>query len=159
MIKRLIGSASIHPLLFFSGKFSGYTIWVFAVLRAIEQKPGSLIPNIYAECISGALLIAALMMVVLSLINLGKSTRLGLPTENTNFKNGGLYRVSRNPMYVGFNLLSIASLVYLQSILVLIAAAYSIAIYHFIILAEEKFLLQRFKLQYQQYFRKVRRYL
>ncbi len=159
MIKRLIGNASIHPVFFYSGKFAGYFIWVYAVWRAFGQKPGGIIPNLYAECISIALLIAALLMVVLSLINLGKSTRLGLPTENTIFKSGGLYRISRNPMYVGFNLLSIAALVYLQSILVLVAAAYSIAIYHFIILAEEKFLLQRFRHQYQQYSKKVRRYL
>jgi protein-S-isoprenylcysteine O-methyltransferase Ste14 len=96
---------------------------------------------------------------ILSLINLGKSTRLGLPNENTTFIEKGLYRFSRNPMYVGFNLFTISSVLINANLLVLIFSLYSTVIYHFIIKGEESFLEKRFGDVYIKYKNKVRRYL
>jgi hypothetical protein len=40
----------------------------------------------------------AAVFIVFSLVNLGKSTRLGLPTVRTKLKIHGIYRISRNAM-------------------------------------------------------------
>jgi protein-S-isoprenylcysteine O-methyltransferase Ste14 len=84
---------------------------------------------------------------------------LGLPTEKTILKTNGIYRFSRNPMYFGFNLLTIASMLYWININVIILGIYSIIIYHLIILGEEKFLEERFGDEYFSYKKIVRRYI
>jgi len=100
-----------------------------------------------------------LVLIVISTVNLGSSTRLGLPAENTTLRTSGLYRYSRNPIYVGFNLLTIASILYLFNITILLLGLYSIIIYHFIILGEERFMENRFGKDYIEYKQKVRRYI
>jgi len=106
-----------------------------------------------------AAFVAGIAFVVLSSINLGKSTRLGLPGEDTVLKTGGIYKFSRNPMYVGFNCFTLSSMLYTSNPFVDIAGIYSIVIYHFIIRGEEKFLLERFGAAYIEYKSRVRRYL
>ena len=155
----IIGKTTIHPLLFYSGKISGYFTWIVLILSIlnihfIEGK--GLIWNKY---IAVAFVIAGLGLSVLSLINLGSSTRLGLPSEITTFKTNGLYKYSRNPMYVGFNFLTIASMLYVWHIIILFLGLYSIIIYHFIILGEERFMESRFGEEYINYKQKVRRYI
>jgi protein-S-isoprenylcysteine O-methyltransferase Ste14 len=82
-----------------------------------------------------------------------------LPEESTELKTSGLYKFSRNPMYLGFNLITVSSVVYTLNYAILLISLYSIIIYHLIILAEEKFLEERFGEQYLEYKKKVDRYL
>jgi len=96
------------------------------------------------------LLCFGLILTIAGLINLGKSTRLGIPEEDTERRTNGLYKISRNPIYLGFNLFSLAAVLSVGSFVVLIVALYSIVVYHLIILAEEKFL---------EYKKNVRRYI
>jgi len=107
---------------------------------------------------SGLFLIG-LLFTVMSLINPGKSTTLGLPSKNTVFKTNGIYKISRNPMYIGFNCLTLASMLYTLNITVILLGVYSMMIYHLIILGEEKFLEQRFGDNYMEYKKTIRRYI
>jgi protein-S-isoprenylcysteine O-methyltransferase Ste14 len=100
--------------------------------------------------------VTGLLFVLVSIFYLGKSTRLGLPSEQTRLKTNGIYKLSRNPMYVGFGLFTIASMMYT---LVIIAGIYSLTVYHLIIKSEEQFLTRRFVTEYNNYTNKVRRYL
>ena len=101
----------------------------------------------------------SLILVVVSLINLGSATRLGLPEESTRFKKNGLYRISRNPMYLGFNLLTMSAVLFITNFMVFILGIYSIITYHLIIQAEESFLEARFGEIYCAYKKSVRRYI
>ena len=155
----LIGKATINPLLFYSGKFSGYFTWVVLLssLLGIE-----LIPKVsfkFVEYVAYFLMGWGLLAIVISLINLGSSTRFGLPTKNTQFKTNGIYKLSRNPMYVGFNLLTISAMLYTFHFLIIAMGVYCIIIYHLIILGEERFLDKRFGFDYARYKQKVRKYL
>jgi protein-S-isoprenylcysteine O-methyltransferase Ste14 len=71
----------------------------------------------------------------------------------------GIYRISRNPMYVGLHLLTLSSMVYTLHPLIILAGFFSFLVYHLIILGEEKFLAGRFGAPYLKYKQKVRRYL
>ena len=62
-------------------------------------------------------------------------------------------------MYVGFNLFSLSSILFVNNLLVLILGIYSIFAYHLIIIGEEVFLEGRFKEIYIEYKKKVRRYI
>lgn len=155
----LIGKTTIKPLFFYSGKILGYITWIIQLLLILGVDLIDRITCGYNDYLSFAFLFVGLIFIVFSLINLGGSTRLGLPTENTVFKTNGLYKVSRNPMYVGFNLLTISSMVYTLNIWIFVIGIYSMVIYHLIILGEERFLKNRFGEEYSVYIQKIRRYL
>jgi protein-S-isoprenylcysteine O-methyltransferase Ste14 len=99
-----------------------------------------------------------LLLSAISLINLGASTRLGLPASQTSFKTHGIYRFSRNPMYLGFDLLTLGAIACNPHVVIAVMGLYSMIVYHLIILGEEKFLRQRFGDTYAEYADRVRRY-
>jgi protein-S-isoprenylcysteine O-methyltransferase Ste14 len=155
----LIGKATIHPLIFYTGKIAGYLTWInsFLMLCGIEliDKKTAYFNNY----ISAFLLFVGLLFTVISLVNLGKSTRLGIPSDDTVMKTNGIYKISRNPMYVGFNLITITSMIYSLNWIVIILGVYSLITYHLIIKGEEDFMIRRFGNDYKIYQSKVRRYL
>jgi protein-S-isoprenylcysteine O-methyltransferase Ste14 len=72
----------------------------------------------------------------------------------------GLYRVTRNPMYVGLALLTVAMGLFLDTwwpILLLIPTL--ICVQQFVIVPEERYLRRRFGAEYDAYTRQVRRWL
>ncbi len=156
---KIIGKTTIHPILFYSGKAAGYITWIVFLLSALNFIDVGEQPIESLKILSIVLSFIGLLIVFISLINLGDSTSLGLPSENTDFKESGLYRLSRNPMYLGFDLLTVASIVFTTNIFIAVLGIYSIVIYHFIIIGEEKFLRQRFGKSYSEYTERVRRYI
>ena len=154
---KLIGKAPINPAIFYSGKIAGYALWI-ALLGSMINAPAFSEWSISKQL---ALLLASLslILVVVSLINLGSATRLGLPEESTRLKTNGLYRISRNPMYLGFNLLTMSAILFTNSLIIFILGAFSIFTYHLIIQAEESFLEARFEEIYCAYKNRVRRYI
>ena len=72
---------------------------------------------------------------------------------------GGLYRLSRNPMYVAYFIYFVGCALMTHSILLLIlVCAFQIAA-HWIILAEERWCIQTFGDEYIMYMKKARRYI
>lgn len=154
----LLGKTTIHPFFFYTGKISGYLVWCLFALAVCQLyvfgEPTEGVLRIFAQIVA----VVGLVLTSTSLLNLGSATRLGLPTEKTTLKQQGLYLFSRNPMYVGFDLLTVAGILYLGNAVILLMGLYSIAIYHFIILGEEAFLKKRFGKPYLAYMKKTRRY-
>ena len=73
---------------------------------------------------------------------------------------GGVYRFTRNPMYVGLGLLLLAWAVYLSALLPFAApAAFVLYVTRFQIQPEERVLRQLFGQEYQDYATRVRRWL
>ncbi len=94
-----------------------------------------------------------------SLFNLGNSISFGVPEEKTTLKLKGLYQYSRNPMYVGFYLFTLASMLLTSNLYIFALGIYSLVVYHLIVLAEEAFLKNRFGKDYEEYCLRVRRYI
>ncbi|HNX58760.1 MAG TPA: methyltransferase, partial [Spirochaetota bacterium] len=140
----ILGKPSTNPFLYYSGKITGYAIWAMLPLSAAGVIAVSN-PSFTIVLISFISAGTGTCIALAGLIRLGRSVRFGIPQEKTEFKNEGIYRLSRNPIYLGFNLLTIGSVIYhYQFIPVYIAAAYSMTVYHLIILGEERFLGKRF---------------
>lgn len=156
MIK-IIGKPTINPILFYSGKFSGYISWILLITLLFSTNNINQID--LQRTIAIIFVFSGLLFIIVSFINLRKSTRLGIPEEFTELKVIGLYKISRNPMYIGFNLLTISAILFVNNFLILILGIYSIVIYHLIILSEEKFLENRFGEKYLNYKKNTRRYL
>lgn len=153
----LIGKTSINPIFFYTGKISGYILWIIFVLSIFNIINISY-SIIILKYLSYLICFFGIVFTFLSLINLGKSTRLGLPKEKTSLKNNGIYKISRNPMYIGFDLFTISSMLYTLNIYLIFIGLYSIIIYHFIIIGEEQFLENRFGNVYINYKKRVKRY-
>ena len=82
------------------------------------------------------------------------------PQNSSTVVQDGIYRYSRNPMYLGMALLLTAWAVWLaQPACLLVLPLFVAYITRFQILPEERILLARFGAPYQDYLRRVRRWL
>lgn len=79
--------------------------------------------------------------------------------SNEGFNYNGLYRCSRNPMYVSY-LIYFVGCAFLTQSLVLCGIVLIFQITsHWIILSEERWCIEKFGKEYKQYMKKVRRYI
>ena len=90
---------------------------------------------------------------------MGSSFRLGTPKEHTSLRVNGLFRLGRNPMYVGMYATMAASGLYTLNPVVIVIAVFVIAIHHSIVLAEEDHMQKVFGQEYMDYRNRVRRYI
>ena len=82
------------------------------------------------------------------------------PSETTALVTDGMYRYSRNPMYLGLVLLTIAATIFFGTWLgVVIVVAFIFLLNFLQILPEEKALLDIFGEEYVEYQKKVRRWI
>ncbi len=155
----IVGKTPVPPVLFITGKTSGYLTWVALAVEMWHPDllPGSAVPLL--KIVALVFLAAGILFIILSSVILGKNVRLGLPVAMTELKTSGIYRISRNPMYAGLHLVTLAAMLYTLNGIVILAGLYSLVVYHFIILGEERFLEERFGARYKVYCGKVRRYL
>lgn len=98
---------------------------------------------------------------IASVVTMRDSWRAGVsPTDRTELVTGGIYQISRNPAFLGFDLLYIGILMMFFNWVLCAASAFAILMYHLqIVNVEEDFLLAAFGEEYLQYKRKVCRYL
>lgn len=83
-----------------------------------------------------------------------------VPQQSSSLVLVGIYRYSRNPMYLGFLLLLAAFACYLQSLMALaFLPLFVLYLNQFQIKPEERFLLQKFGQDFQVYMKQVRRWL
>ena len=78
--------------------------------------------------------------------------------QNTKLVTNGIYKISRNPAFVGFDLLYIGCMLAFPNIFNATITLIAIVAFHVQILGEEKFLIENFGQEYLDYKSKVRRY-
>jgi protein-S-isoprenylcysteine O-methyltransferase Ste14 len=152
------GKPTISPWFYVSGKTAGYLTWLFFTLSILDTGLFNHSANRLSRILTLIFLVLGVLLIILSSVFLGNSVRIGLPLEETILKTGGIYRFSRNPMYLGIHSVTLASMAYTFSIWVILPGLYSFFVYHLIVLGEEKFLEERFGEKYLDYRQKVRRY-
>jgi len=153
------GEPPIDKNLFLSSKLAMIIPWAlmifqsFGVNVSMVKGPGLLRP------ISLVLWASGFALAIVGRIGLGNSFRVGRPKESTRLRVDGLYRFSRNPMYLGLYATLAASALYARQPVGWLAAAFVVAVHHRIVLAEEENLRDAFGDEYRDYCRRVRRYL
>ena len=103
---------------------------------------------------------------IIAVIFFGRATadmknnwRVGIPEEKTNIVTNGIYKLSRNPAFVGFDLLYISILLLSFNIPLLLISVWAMIMLHFQILQEEEWLGRTFGEEFEVYRSKVCRYL
>ena len=158
------GVSPINKIKFKTSKISMMLVWAALFFQTFEKidlsvfkRPAFLTPIALSLFIIGAL------VQLISYFVLGKSLKFGIPSNEEKYfvhlKIKGLYRFSRNPMYLGFFMLMLSSCLYVLNPFIWLLSIYSMIVHHEIIKKEEDFLKMRFGYNWEQYTRKVRRYL
>ncbi|MTH97014.1 isoprenylcysteine carboxylmethyltransferase family protein [Roseibium sp. RKSG952] len=140
------------------GAFAFFLIWLLARLTA------GLTFTFPGQSVGAAVLAAAgLSLDMSSLVAFLKARTTILPTDpsrSTTLVQSGLYRISRNPMYLGLAVLIAAFGLWLGSPLaLLVLGAFIWYITEFQIKPEEHHLRQLFGAEYETYCRRVRRWI
>jgi protein-S-isoprenylcysteine O-methyltransferase Ste14 len=154
-----IGKPSIDRYYFYSGKIAIFTTWGLFILKAVIPKLGYINFPVHVSWIATGILWAGAVAVALALVSLGRSLKVGLPDMETTLKTKGIYSMSRNPLYTGIYLISIASCLYFPDLISFSFLLYGIYIHHQIIRREENFLAGRFGSSWDEYSSRVRRYI
>lgn len=143
-------SAGISGVLFILQKtfpdFGDYTL-TFSNLMALE--------------IAGTILIGiGLIFSTIASLNLGHSWRIGVNSiEKTELITNGMYKLSRNPYFLFYDIVLIGLSLSSQAILVIVFSVTTIILFHILILKEEKYLINVHGDDYKKYKNQTRRYL
>lgn len=100
------------------------------------------------------------LLFLISVLTMKNSWRAGIPEKDkTEFISHGIYHCSRNPAFLGFDLMYIGILVLYFNFLLLVITVFTIVMLHLQILQEEKYLETTFGEVYFTYKKNTRRYL
>jgi protein-S-isoprenylcysteine O-methyltransferase Ste14 len=153
------GEPPIGRAVFYASKYSIVIVWAATVAHSwgaglpVLRVPG------FVTAASLCLWVLGFLLLLIGRLGLGESFRIGSAKESTGLKVNGLFRLSRNPMYLGVYATLLASVVYTLNPVLLIIATFVAAVHHRIVVAEEQHLRRVFGQEYLDYCRRVRRYL
>jgi len=152
------GDAPIQRTLFYASKYLIVVLWAAMVLESWGISVSFF--NVPAPLEWAAVCVWAIGFVLLFVgrFTLGTSFRIGNPKESTRLRVDGLFRVSRNPMYVGVYSTLLATVLRTMNPVLLLCSAFIVAVHHRIVLAEETHLQNAFGKEYEEYCCRVRRY-
>lgn len=106
------------------------------------------------------LMTAGSVFFMLALAAMKLNWRAGYNDEqHTQLVTRGVYQISRNPAFVGFDLLYIGCAFALPNLLNIAAAIFAVVLFHVQILGEERYCERAFGQVYANYQSRVRRYL
>jgi protein-S-isoprenylcysteine O-methyltransferase Ste14 len=153
------GDAPIDRTLFYGSKYLIVVLWAAMVLDSWGIRVSFF--NGPAPLRQAAVWVWAIGFILLFVgrFALGSSFRIGQPKESTHLRVDGLFRFSRNPMYVGVYATLLASVLRTLNPVVLLLGAFIVAVHHRIVLAEEAHLRNTFGREYEEYRCRVGRYL
>lgn len=92
-------------------------------------------------------------------ITMKTSWRVGIPEEKTALVTGGIYRFSRNPAFVGFDLVYLSICLMFFNISLMLVSAWAAIMLHLQILQEEKHMHRMFGEEYDVYKKRTSRYI
>ncbi|MCM1144550.1 MAG: isoprenylcysteine carboxylmethyltransferase family protein [Blautia sp.] len=99
------------------------------------------------------------ILFICSIFTMRDSWRAGVPADKTELVTEGIYQISRNPAFLGFDLVYIGvAMVFFNPILCAVSA-FAVLMFHLqIVNVEEDFLIATFGERYLEYQRRVNRY-
>jgi protein-S-isoprenylcysteine O-methyltransferase Ste14 len=155
----VLGRPTISKPWFYAGKVGVFACWLFMIVKATFPKSFEIPSFPGQDLVSLIILAVGTAMMIAAFYYLGEALRVGLPEQDTRLSTRGIYRFSRNPLYVGVFLVNLASMVFCPVLLNVFMGLGGIFIHHFIILGEEQFLESRFGEAWTAYRKRTPRYL
>ncbi|MCI8780953.1 MAG: isoprenylcysteine carboxylmethyltransferase family protein [Lachnospiraceae bacterium] len=146
-------------------KFVEVTMKVAAVLVFVAGLVSIFIGTNYGSVtvrvMGAAISVVGTFVFIAAVLTMRDSWRAGVSkTDKTELVTKGIYQISRNPAFLGFDLLYIGTLLMFFNWILCILTVFAIIMYHLqIVNVEEEFLLATFGNEYLQYKQKVCRYI
>lgn len=135
--------------------FSNLLVILATLLSIVLLNPSNNTIIIVVSLLCGFL---SILFFLLATITMKDSWRVGIPLEKTNIITDGIYKWSRNPAFVGFDLLYISNTLLYYNIPLLFNSIFAIVMLHMQILQKEKFMLKTFDNEYKNYKKQTLRY-
>ena len=138
-------------------------LFALAMWLLAQQVPALAVPMSWRLLLAGIFAITGIVIALSGVLAFRRAKTTvdpRVPQQSSSLVIRGIYRYSRNPMYVGFLLLLAALGFYLMSAAAL--ALLPLFVWYmnrFQIVPEERFLRQKFAADYQAYCERVRRWL
>lgn len=126
-------------------QFSNAFIILYSLFLKIQTKPPLFFIALF-------IYLLGISVLIIATVNFAKPGQSGI---NTN----GLYKISRNPMYIGYFIYFLSCVLLTHSILLLISLLVFQISAHWIILSEERWCINKFGKEYVNYMSKVKRYI
>lgn len=146
---------ALHPpTIFFSALIIGYVIRVFA--------GGWLaLPRVFAEGAGGLLMLGGLALALASVSAFAEAGETLRPSTPSNqLFTGGVYKRSRNPIYLAMVLFGIGFGIATLNLWIILTSILTGVIFNFFVIPqEEAYLARRFGVEFEDYRRTVRRWL
>lgn len=146
-----------------------FLLWLFEIARPVFRFEFSLLPHGISDLlivcpklqiVGAVLLLFSLLLFAVTLKDFGNSLRFGLDENNQGpLITSGIFSLSRNPFFLSLDLFFIGVAMILLSVFHIVFTFSAIIGIHFFIQKEERFLSKIYGESYQQYRKRVRRYL
>lgn len=138
-------------------KIATYSVLVVEIISIVMD---TAIKNNIIRVIGIGVGAAGVIFFGLAVYTMKDSWRAGIPEKDkTKMITKGIYSISRNPAFVGFDLLYIGVMLVFFNGALLVFSLFAIVMLHLQILQEEAFLTMAFENEYISYKRKVCRYI
>jgi protein-S-isoprenylcysteine O-methyltransferase Ste14 len=153
------GTPPIGKKVFLISKYSILVMWAAMIVQSWGVNMSLIVVTPWLRGFSIFMWVCGFMLLLIGRLGMADSFRIGSPKETTGLKTNGLFCFSRNPMYLGVYSTILACIFYTLNPVILALGVFIVVVHHKIVLAEEKHLQKIFGQEYDNYCRRVRRYL
>jgi protein-S-isoprenylcysteine O-methyltransferase Ste14 len=159
--QQIIGRPPIALFYFILAKILVLVNLVFLLLKGLNINVYRIFaPNEFIDIVALAFLIIGAVLLFLSTIRLNNDLVFGLSSsEDHKLQTSGVFSISRHPFYLGFIFILFSSCLFNPHYLNILAFVGAWIIHHFIMIKEEQFLSLQYGEEYQQYTKRVKRYI
>lgn len=138
-------------------------LFALAMWLLAQLTPSFAVPLLWRQILAGIFTFTGTVIAlsgVLAFRRANTTVDPRVPQQSSSLVIRGIYRYSRNPMYLGFLLLLLALACYLMNVAAMtLLPLFVLYMNRFQIVPEERFLLQKFGAEYQAYCERVRRWV
>ncbi len=103
--------------------------------------------------------VIAVIFFAMAVITMKTSWRVGIPEEKTSLVTAGIYKYSRNPAFVGFDLLYLSFCLMFFNIPLTVISVWAVVMLHLQVLQEEEHMQKMFGEEYCEYKKHTMRYI
>lgn len=130
-------------------------VCIVGVLSVLFAKEVPFLPLKIAGIVCG---VTGVVFFAMASITMKNSWRVGIPEEKTALVTIGIYRWSRNPAFVGFDMMYLSICLLFFNIPVVLVSVWAALMLHLQILQEEKHMVNMFGSEYEEYKEHTLRY-